>query len=163
VSAAEPARPPYGVLAEPGAGVPAWLAVPEPGDKIREPEPDPGPCGCDTGHLGAVYTLHFDPPYKPAPDAPPYKWAGHYTGWAKDRGAHLTARLAQHEAGHGARLTQVQREAGGTWRLASVEPGGRSRERQLKQHGAGRRCPICKAEAQAAPEAEIEPEAEIGL
>ncbi|MGH3193836.1 MAG: hypothetical protein ACRDPY_08650 [Streptosporangiaceae bacterium] len=75
----------------------------------------------------------------------------------------LIAAVLTGRAGHGARLTQVQREAGGTWRLASVEPGGRSRERPLKQHGAGRRCPICKAEAQAAPETEAEPEAEIGL
>ena len=138
---------------------PAWLAIPRPDEIYQEPEP--GPCGCDADRTGAVYTLHFDPPYKPAPDAPRYKWAGHYTGWAKDRTAHLDARLAQHEAGHGARLTQVQRGSGGTWRLASVEPGDRSRERQLKQHGAARRCPICRAEAQAVPEPE--PELEAGL
>ena len=154
MTASEPARPPYGVLAEPCAEAP-WLAVPEPGE-IREPEPDPGPCGCDAGHQGTVYTLHFDPPYTPAPDAPPYKQAGHYTGWAKDPAAHLAARLARHEAGLGARLTQVQRAAGGTWRLAAVEPGDRTRERQLKQHSARRRCPICKAEAQAEPEPELE-------
>ena len=94
---------------------------------------------------GVVYTLHFDPPYMPSPDAPPYKTAGHYTGWAAD----LEKRLAEHEAGRGARLTQVQAAAGGTWRLAAVEPGTRVRERQLKAHGASRRCPICKAEAQA--------------
>jgi hypothetical protein len=62
----------------------------------------------------------------------------------------LPQRLLEHEQGRGARLTQVQREAGGTWRLASVEPGGADRERQLKQHSAARRCPICKTEAEAA-------------
>jgi hypothetical protein len=62
----------------------------------------------------------------------------------------LPQRLLEHEEGRGARITQVQREVGGTWRLASVEPGGADRERQLKQHSAARRCPICKAEAEAA-------------
>ena len=66
----------------------------------------------------------------------------------------LEDRLAKHEAGRGARLTQVQKQAGGTWRLADVRPGDRNLERRLKQHGARRRCPICKAEAQAEPEPE---------
>jgi len=83
---------------------------------------------------GTVYTLHLDPPYK---------HAKHYTGWAKD----LDARLAEHEAGRGARLTQVQREAGGTWRLARAEPGTRDREAQLKERGRSRDCPICQEEA----------------
>jgi hypothetical protein len=147
--------------AEEAPGRPAWLAIPTDEEMARwaPPEPDPGPCGCDAKRQGAVYTLHFDPPYKPAPDAPKYKWAGHYTGWAKDKDAHLDARLAQHEAGRGARITQVQRESGGTWRLPSVEPGDRNRERQLKAHSATRRCSICKAEAQAQPEADAELEA----
>ena len=131
---------------------PAWLAVPTPEELARDATPEPaGPTG-----RSVVYTLHFDPPYSPSPDAPPYKTAGHYTGWA----ANLEKRLAEHEAGRGARLTQVQAEAGGTWRLAAVEPGTRFRERQLKNHSASRRCPICKAEAQAEPEAEPEAEAE---
>ena len=104
------------------------------------------------GEPRTVYTLHFDPPYSPSPDAPQYKTAGHYTGWAGD----LEARLAEHEAGLGARLTQVQKEAGGSWRLAAAEPGGRDRERQLKQHGAGRRCPICISEREASQEMEAE-------
>lgn len=69
----------------------------------------------------------------------------------------LEDRLAQHEAGRGARLTQVQRQAGGTWRLADVRPGDRTLERRLKQHGAARRCPICKADAET--DAQAEPEA----
>jgi predicted GIY-YIG superfamily endonuclease len=92
--------------------------------------------------MGVVYTLHLDPPLG---------HAKHYTGFGKD----LDARLAEHEHGHGARLTQVQLDRGGTWRLASAEPGTRDRETQLKERGASRRCGICKAEA----EAEAEPEA----
>ncbi len=155
MSSPDPARPP----APPGP--PPWLAVPRPDEICRDPEP--GPCRCDARHQEVVYTLHFDPPYKPAPDAPRYKQAGHYTGKARE--FRLPERLAEHEAGQGARLTQVQLRAGGTWRLASVEPGGRARERQLKQHGAARRCPICKADAraEASPRPEPEPEVEAGL
>ena len=47
--------------------------------------------------------------------------------------------------GRGARLTQVQREAGGSWVLADVERGvTRDRETQLKERGASRRCSVCK-------------------
>ena len=137
----------------PDADPAAWLAIPTQAELDRAADPEPaGPTG-----RSVVYTLHFDPPYSPSPDAPHYKTAGHYTGWA----ANLEKRLAEHEAGRGARLTQVQVEAGGTWRLAAVEPGTRFRERQLKGHSASRRCPICKAEAQA--EAEAAPELEAGI
>jgi predicted GIY-YIG superfamily endonuclease len=140
---------------------PDWLAIPTAAEEARWAKPEPtGPSGDSV-----VYTLHFDPPYRPSPDAPQYKTAGHYTGWA----ANLEKRLAEHEAGRGARLTQVQAAAGGTWRVAAVEPGTRYRERQLKAHSATRRCPICKAEAQGQAEAvpaprrpEAEPELEAG-
>lgn len=128
-------------MAEPD---PPWLAIPRPEEIYREPD-GPGTCHCD----GQVYTLHFDPPYVPYEGAPAYKSAGHYTGHAYD----LERRLAKHEAGTGAKLTRAQVNAGGTWRVADVQPGDRNRERQLKQHSARRRCPICKAEAQAEPEA----------
>ena len=109
------------------------------------------PSGRPATEQGLVYTLHFDPPYPPqAPEGA--QVARHYTGWAKD----LDARLADHEAGRGARLTQVQLAAGGTWRLASAEPGTRDLEAQRKERGASRRCQICRAEAQAEPEAEPE-------
>jgi predicted GIY-YIG superfamily endonuclease len=49
--------------------------------------------------VGTVYLLHFDRPYKRA---------RHYLGWASD----LDARLAQHTAGHGARLLEVVHDAG---------------------------------------------------
>ena len=57
----------------------------------------------------------------------------------------LERRLADHALGRGARLTQVQIERGGWWVLAQTQPGGRSLERRLKQHGAARRCEVCKA------------------
>ena len=133
--------------------VPEWLAIPRPDEIHHEPwrEYD-GPCGCEgctsqAAPQQVTYTLHFDPPYEPYPGAPAYKCAGHYTGSTFEH--RLAERLAEHEAGRGARLTQVQREAGGTWRLASVEPGGRDRERQLKQRGAARRCEICRTETAA--------------
>ena len=88
---------------------------------------------------GEVYTLHFWPPY----GDPEVQVAGHYTGWAQE--GKLQYRLTDHALGRGARLTQVQREAGGTWVVADVEPGTRDRETQLKERGASRRCSVCKA------------------
>jgi predicted GIY-YIG superfamily endonuclease len=90
--------------------------------------------------LGDAYTLHFWPPY----GDPEVQQAGHYTGWAED--GRLNRRLVDHALGRGARLTQVQREAGGTWVVADVERGvTRDRETQLKERGASRRCSVCKA------------------
>jgi hypothetical protein len=148
--------------------VPEWLAIPRPDEIYHNPAYSAGPvhggpsCSCDTPRPAVpqqvVYTLHFDPPYEPYPGAPAYKCAGHYTGKTlEDR---LEQRLVEHEQGRGARITQVQREAGGSWRLASVEPGGADRERQLKQHGAARRCPICQTETAARWEASTSPQPE---
>lgn len=90
--------------------------------------------------LGDVYTLHFWPPY----GDPEVQQAGHYTGWAED--GRLNRRLTDHALGRGARLTQVQREAGGTWVVANIERGvTRDRETQLKERSATRRCGVCKA------------------
>jgi hypothetical protein len=89
--------------------------------------------------LGDAYTLHFWPPY----GDPEVQQAGHYTGWAE--AGRLNRRLVDHALGRGARLTQVQREAGGTWVVADVERGvTRDRETQLKERGASRRCSVCK-------------------
>jgi hypothetical protein len=84
---------------------------------------------------GLVYTLHL---------WPPLAHAKHYTGLATSK-RRLPERLADHALGRGARLTQVQVERGGSWVLAQTEPGWGDRERQLKQHGASRRCQVCKA------------------
>ncbi|MGH8793345.1 MAG: endonuclease [Stackebrandtia sp.] len=83
----------------------------------------------DTGQV--VYLLHFDRPYR---------HAAHYTGYTAD----LSARLAEHAAGHGARLLAVVKAAGIGWRLARTWRGDRAVERALKrQGGASRRCPEC--------------------
>jgi predicted GIY-YIG superfamily endonuclease len=82
---------------------------------------------------GTVYLLHFDRPYA---------HARHYTGWTSD----LTARLAEHANGHGARLPAVVRSAGIGWELARTWTGTRALERSLKRrHGASRYCPLCGA------------------
>lgn len=80
---------------------------------------------------GTVYLLHFERRYK---------HAGHYIGWTAD----LSARLADHAAGHGARLLAVVQAAGIGWTLARTWRGSRGRERQIKrQGGASRCCPLC--------------------
>lgn len=85
------------------------------------------------GERGVIYLLHF---------SKAYAHAKHYTGWTRN----LPERLAEHEAGRGARLLEVVREAGITWELARTWEGPRARERQLKQRGASRHCPRCKEE-----------------
>ena len=80
-----------------------------------------------------VYTLHL---------WPPLEHAKHYTGSSRN----LPERLGDHALGRGARMLQVQLERGGFWVVAQTEPGGVSRERQLKNEGgASRRCQVCKA------------------
>ncbi len=82
-----------------------------------------------------VYLLHF---------VEPYKHARHYLGCADD----LSARLSEHRRGTGARLTQVVRDAGGSWVVARTWRGGRTLEQKLKsRHNAPRElCPICRGE-----------------
>jgi predicted GIY-YIG superfamily endonuclease len=91
-------------------------------------EGQPGPGG---GDAGTVYLIHLDEPYK---------HARHYTGWTTN----LDARLEAHREGRGARLMEVVKAAGITWRLARTWPGGRERERAIKdRHEAPRLCPQC--------------------
>ena len=90
---------------------------------------------------GTVYLLHFDRLYVPYPGAPLRDCAGHYVGWTAPN---VKRRLAEHEAGRGARLLAVVREAGIGWQLARLWPGGRARERQIKRQGGhARKCPLC--------------------
>jgi len=90
------------------------------------------PGGCPVTRPWTCYLIHF---------TERYEHAGHYTGSTPD----LPARLAKHEAGQGARLMAVIKDAGISWVLARTWPGGRARERQLKQQGgASRHCPVCK-------------------
>jgi hypothetical protein len=91
--------------------------------------------------VGDVYTLHLWPPF----GIPGVQQSGHYTGWALE--GRLPYRLTDHAMGRGARLTQLQREAGGSWVLANVERSvTKDREHQLKYRGASRRCDVCRAE-----------------
>jgi len=80
-----------------------------------------------------VYLLHFQANYK---------HARHYLGYCKD----LTARLAKHASGNGARLTAVVQAAGIGWIVARTWEGDRTLERRLKrQHNSWRLCPVCRA------------------
>lgn len=84
---------------------------------------------------GTVYLLHFDRPYA---------HARHYLGWAGGGPDGLARRLAEHDAGRGARLLTVVQGAGIGWTLARTWTGTRARERQPKrQGGASRCCPSC--------------------
>ena len=63
--------------------------------------------------------------------------------WTRD----LDARLEAHRAGQGARLMEVVKKAGGSFRLARTWTGGRDRERAIKnRHEAPRLCPVCSPE-----------------
>ena len=105
-----------------------------------DPTPSISPSSSTSGRhpLGTVYLFHFDQRYE---------HAGHYTGWAED----LDHRVAEHQAGRGARLIEVITQAGIGFRLARTWPGvTRARERQLKrQGGASRHCPICQDDRKA--------------
>lgn len=91
---------------------------------------------------GTVYLLHFDQPYK---------HARHYVGWTRSSRS-LKSRLAAHEAGRGARLLAVVREAGIGWQLARMWPGSRARERQIKRQGGhARKCPLCGVKPRCLP------------
>ena len=83
------------------------------------------------GQAAWTYLLHLEPAYR---------HAAHYLGSA----CGLAARLHQHGTCDGARLLQVQREAGGSFVLARTWPGGRAVETYLKAQKQGARlCPLC--------------------
>lgn len=93
-----------------------------------------------------VYLIHFDEPIGDVTN--PVAMARHYTGSTPD----LARRMGEHQRGSDAKIMQAVRRAGIGWVLARTWEGGRDRERQLKQHGAARRCPVCKGKP---PQAEI--------
>ena len=84
---------------------------------------------------GTVYLLHF---------SVSYRHAAHYLGWTPGP---LEDRLRIHQCGQGARLVEVVCNAGITFELARVWPGGtRTQERARKNAGGlGQYCPLCKA------------------
>lgn len=83
------------------------------------------------GYMGLLYVIHFDRPYK---------HAKHYLGFTRD----LDQRLLKHNAGNGARLMQVIKEAGITYTVHVIGYGDRYEERRLKKHSSTRYCPRCK-------------------
>ncbi len=82
--------------------------------------------------MRGVYILHLDTPLE---------HARHYTGYAQD----LAERIPLHGTSRGARIMEVCRERGITWRLGRVFDGGNRRlERRFKKLGhADTRCAIC--------------------
>jgi hypothetical protein len=84
-----------------------------------------------------VYLLHFE-----SPIAPGKHTTQHYIGYAAD----VEARVAEHAAGHGARLTQVAVERGIAFEVVRVWEGGRAEERRLKNIHGMRLCPVCHPE-----------------
>lgn len=78
-----------------------------------------------------VYLLHFERPIA---------HAQHYLGWTR----FLDARVADHQAGRGARLPAVFRERGIPGEVVRTWKGTRALERRLKRRHEGRRlCPVC--------------------
>jgi hypothetical protein len=89
----------------------------------------------DPRRIGTVYLLHIEPSYR---------HAAHYLGFARQP---VAARLAEHQAGRGARLTQVAIEAGCALILARTWPGcTRHDERRRKGRSLRPLCPICQAQ-----------------
>lgn len=90
--------------------------------------------------MATIYLLHFS---RPISDK---HTTQHYLGFA---GKGIQRRLAEHESGAGARLTQVAKERGIGWTVARTWTGAgstRTEERRLKNlHAAPRLCPICRA------------------
>jgi hypothetical protein len=83
---------------------------------------------------GTVYLLQI---------TEPYRHAKHYMGWTEN----LSARLALHTEGRGARLVEVVIGHGIGFVLARTWTGDRFLERKLKgRRMAPRYCPICRAE-----------------
>ena|SRR5215471_4909057 len=77
-----------------------------------------------------VYLYHLDPPYK---------HAAHYMGSTDD----FDRRDDEHGGPRGARLLQIQKQAGGTWHLVRTWIGGRQKESELKSNNGKRYCPEC--------------------
>lgn len=91
-----------------------------------------------------VYLLHLDTPMSEGPDPRTGKerFARHYIGKAKN----LDERLQEHISGQGARMLQVARQRGITWKLARTWEGYSDEERKLKaRKNAPKLCPICRA------------------
>src|SRR5258708_27769365 len=84
-----------------------------------------------------VYEVHIEPPVE---------HAAHYIGRSPDGGtAGLERRLARHGGSEGARLPQIAKERGSTWRLVRTWAGDGRTERQLKTRYGALYCPIAQS------------------
>ncbi|MGH3287270.1 MAG: hypothetical protein ACRDPD_21720 [Streptosporangiaceae bacterium] len=86
-----------------------------------------------------VYLLHFDVPFPQQPVGGGHQ-VRHYSGKSED----VPARMAVHASGGDARLMQLLKEAGGTFRPAALEYGTGDTETRMKYRGAGSRCLLCQ-------------------
>ena len=87
----------------------------------------------------SVYLLHFD--QKLGNPTNRYAMAAHYIGTAHD----LDARLAEHRAGAGARITAAAAQRGIGFDVVRTWPGGRDVERRIKRRKEGPKlCPVCR-------------------
>jgi len=100
-------------------------------------------------HLGdnppdkITYEVHLDPPYIPeGAEGDRSKWVRNYIGSA-ERDRLMERVYKDHGTVNGARVLQVQRQAGGTWHLVRTWAGGVEKEQQLKQQAGTRYCPEC--------------------
>ena len=86
-----------------------------------------------------VYLVCFDRAYV-AKTGKQKKQALHYIGWTPD----LTARVALHAKGQGARLMEIVTQEGIGWRVVRTWDGGRAIERKMKNRKrAAALCPCC--------------------
>ena len=89
--------------------------------------------------MQTVYLIHFDRPYV-AKTGNKKKQAQHYIGWTPN----LTARVATHAKGQGARLMEIVTAEGIGWRVVRTWEGDRKLERKLKsRHRPAVFCPCC--------------------
>jgi hypothetical protein len=88
-----------------------------------------------------AYLVHLDPPYIPEGcENDRSKWVCHYLG-STETWRLMERVFSDHGTVNGARVLQVQREAGGTWHLVRTWAGGRDKEVQLKQRSGTSYCP----------------------
>lgn len=82
-----------------------------------------------------IYLIHFDTPLH---------HANHYVGFVDGDQNAVNTRLAEHRAGHGAKILAACNQRGITYKVVRTMPGNRARERQIKNtHQTRAYCPIC--------------------
>lgn len=87
-----------------------------------------------------IYLLHFD-----APLGNERHSARHYLGFVEGDESAALARLDEHRAGWGAKITAAANRAGIRYDIARLMPGDRKRERQIKNtHKLSAYCPVCR-------------------